>query len=234
MSRIKVIMVAMLAVFALGAVASASASAAPVWEECAGTGTLKGPLCEPGSTGTAGWVEVKVAKAVTSSGGEFILKAGTNEVKCTKVTDKGTVGPGSVDLAEEIKFEDCTTATKGCEVKNKGGTLGTVVVTEIPTKLEEIEGKVVDTFSQKTVGTTKEFVTLEFSGSTCSAAGYTTTKVKGDVAAEVKNETNGTVTLTFPKTAIPVATKLEAFGVSATLSGSDNEKLASGVGLRVS
>jgi hypothetical protein len=182
------------------------------------------------------WKEIIAAKAVTSSGGEFTLTAGGKTVICKKVTDKGTVGPGSEDLAEEIKFEECTTGTTGCLPENKGGTAGTVVVTNIPTKLEQVvigkEEILVDKFEQKTVGTSKEFVTLTFTGSSCVGAGYVETKVKGDVGSEVKNEANGEAKLTFPKTAVPQTPKLEAFGVGATLVGSDNDKLANGAGLR--
>jgi hypothetical protein len=204
MARFRVIL---LVAFAVSAVASASASAHE-WKH--------------------NKVGVTTALEVTSSGGEFKLTAAGKTVTCEKVTDKGKVEEKGKDKATVIKFEKCKTGTTGCEIKNKGGTLGTVEVTEIPTLLEEVGGKLVDKFEQKLVGTTKEFVTLEFSGTSCSGAGYVTTKVKGDVAAEVKTETNGEVKLTFPTTPIAQTPELEAFSSKATLVGTDNEKLVNG------
>jgi len=159
-----------------------------------------------------------VTKKVKSSGGAFTLTAGGKVVKCTAVTDKGTItgGKPGTDLAEVITFTGCTTKQAGCNVKTAGQLNGTIVVTEIPTKLEERAGKLVDNFQQNT--TTKEFVTLKFEG-TCSE--YPETKVKGTVAAEV---VAGTGELNFPATAIEKDT-LEAFGVKATLTGKDTQEL---------
>ncbi|MGH2902123.1 MAG: hypothetical protein ACRDK7_00795 [Solirubrobacteraceae bacterium] len=207
--------------------------------ETAGAGNYTTGACTTIKTGenfikvlvpewAANGVAVTTAKEVESSGGTFTLTAGTLTVTCKKVTDKGKVEAGGKDIATEIKFTECTTGATGCAVKNKGGTLGTIVVTEIPTLLEEVGGKLVDKFEQKTVGATKEFVTLEFEGEPCEEAGYVTTKVKGDVAAEVKNEANGEVKLTFPTTAIVQTPKLEAFGKAAKLVGTDTEKLVNG------
>jgi hypothetical protein len=174
--------------------------------------------------------------SVTSSGGVFTLTAAGKTITCQTVEDTGTIESGGKDKASTITFKSCTTGTVGCAVKNKGGTLGTIAVTEIPTQLEQAligeEEILVNKFEQKLVGTTKEFVTLEFEGAPCAAPGYVTTKVKGDVAAEVKNEVNGEVKVTFPSTAIPQSVKLEAFGVAATLTGSDNETLVNGWAFR--
>jgi hypothetical protein len=166
-----------------------------------------------------------VTKKVKSSGGTFTLTAGGKVITCTAVTDKGTItgGKPGTDLAENITFTGCTTKQAGCEVKSAGGTLGTIVVPNIPTKLEQRvvgeEEVVVDNFEQN--ATTKEFVTLEFSGASCAGAGYVTTKVKGTVAAEV---VPGTAELNFPATALEKDT-LEAFGLKATLTGKDTQEL---------
>jgi hypothetical protein len=204
MSRFKLIMLSALSVFTFSAVATAAASAHE-WR--------------------ANGVAITTAKNVSSSGGEFVLTAGPKSVTCKTVKDTGTVGPGATGRATEIRFEDCATGASGCEVKNKGGVLGTIIVTEIATTLEEVEGHLVDKFAQKTVGTTKEFVTLTFTGSSCAAAGYVESKVKGDVAAEVNNEASGEVRLTFPSTQIRQSPKLEAFGVASALVGSGELKL---------
>jgi hypothetical protein len=220
-----------------------------IWQVCQEGGTEKfeeHKCSKKSETGKWSWLPITGGEIVEgkethhfkveSSGGTFTLTAGGKTVTCKKVTDKGTIESAGADKATEIKFEECSTGTAGCEVENKGGTLKTVVVSEIPTQLEQVvigeEEILVDKFSQKTVGTTKEFVTLVFSGTSCSAAGYVETKVKGDVAAEVKNEANGEVKLTFPSTPIAQTPKLEAFGVAATLTGSDNEALVNGWAFR--
>jgi hypothetical protein len=230
-SRTRLVMLSLLAVFAISAVVSASASAGK-FEVCAeggGSGTkYTTHKCEIESgTGKWEWVVFKTGleNKVESSGGTFTLKAALKTVTCEAVADEGTIGEGGKDEATKIAFTKCKTGTAGCEVKNKGGVLGTVEVTAIPTLLEEVGGKLVNKYSQKTVGTTKEFVTLEFSGTSCAGAGYVTTKIKGDVAAEVKNEPNGEVKLTFPEPAIAQTPELEAFSASATLVGTVNEKL---------
>lgn len=212
-----------------------------VCEEGTGTGTKYTEHKCTTVSGTGKW-EWKVLTAATetrkviSSGGEFKLKAGTLTVTCKKVADKGTItgGKPGTDLAEEIKFTECTTGEAGCEVKSAGGVLGTIVVTNIPTKLEQVtvgeEEIEVDLFESKTIENKekekeKEFVTLEFSGASCAKPGYVTTKVKGNVAAET---VPGTGELNFPSPAITAADTLNAFGVSATLTGKDTQELENG------
>jgi hypothetical protein len=109
-------------------------------------------------------------RKVTSSGGEFKLKAGTLTITCKKVTDKGTItgGKPGTDLAEEIKFTECTTGQAGCKVRSSDKpAFGTINTTNIPTKLEQRlvgeEEILVDNFEQKEVSPGKfEFVTLQF------------------------------------------------------------------------
>ena len=135
----------------------------------------------------------KKRKVVSEGKTGFKLTAGTLTITCKEVTDKGTItgGKPGTDLAEEIKFTGCTTGQAGCKVRSKGGTFGTVAVTNIPTKLEQRvigeEEILVDNFEQKEIEPGKfEFVTLQFepeSGKSCSE--YPETKVKGTIAAEV-------------------------------------------------
>jgi hypothetical protein len=133
-----------------------------------------------------------------------------------------------------ITFTGCTTKQTGCLVKTAGQANGTIVLSNIPTKLEQVvvgeEEVLVDNFEQN--ATTKEFVTLKFeaeSGKSCSE--YTETKVKGHVAAEVKNLTSGEVELEFPSPAL-AGDSLEAFGLSATFTSRDEMSLANGWALR--
>jgi hypothetical protein len=247
MSRIKLIMLCMLAVLAIGGVTSASASAAfnlewEVCEEVAGAGTeppvkFDDHKCNTKTKALAErkweWKKLVGTRNVTSKGGAFTLEVSGKKITCTAVTDKGTItgGKPGTDLAEEIRFTGCKAGANGCEVKSGPPPVvafGTIAVTNIKTTLEEVAGKLVDKFEQKTVGTTKEFVTLEFNGTTCAGEGFVTTKVKGDVAAECKNLANGNVELNFPKPAIAQTPKLEAFGLAATLTGATEEELGNG------
>jgi hypothetical protein len=235
------ILVCFLAVFALGAVAASAASAASndEWEVsgcakvAAGSGLFTNSTCETlgapkefAETGTLGKLVTGKKRSVTSSGTTFTLTALGKVITCTTVTDKGTItgGKPGTDLAESITFMGCATKQAGCGVHSAGQPIGTIVATNIPTKLEQRKnatGKeiVVDNFEQN--ATTKEFVTLKFeaeAGKSCSE--YTETKVKGTVAAEA---VEGTGELNFPATALEKDT-LEAFGIKATLAGKDTQK----------
>jgi hypothetical protein len=259
------IMLSLLAVFAASALASASASAAPllewlVCEELPGAGVepptkYDNHLCNTKAKPLAErkW-EWKLLAAgetrnVDSHGGEFVLNAGKpTENKCTLVEDKGDItgGKPGTDLALEIKFTGCTTPKElTCKVKSKSPPdtrAGTIIVTNIPTDLEDrlIGGvfKVVDNFLQKLVGTTKEFVTLEFGTEEVEQPAGSgkfvlqgvcvkfpaTTKIKGSIAAETGN---GTGLLNFPEPGIE-KDSLEAFGLTATLKGQDTQLLENG------
>ena len=171
MLKVRIILISVIAALAVGAsVSSASA------HEFTNNGI--------GITGTL---------SVLSEGKLFTLAAGAKTVTCHKVTDVGTALTGGRDLASEIHFLECLTGQAGCDVHSHGAPNGLILVTNIPTLLVEREtaGKVkvlADEF--KSNPTTKEFVTLLFlalAGGSCSEYG-STTKVKGQVAAEVKGE----------------------------------------------
>jgi hypothetical protein len=198
------------------------------WEVCekGGTEEWSEHKCNAGKgTGEWSWKVLAAGETrkVVSEGGEFKLTSGTKVITCKKVKDEGTItgGKPGTDLASTITFTECTTSQAGCNVKSAGGTLKTIVVTKIPTKLqqflvgeEEILG---DIFEQKMGETVKEFVTLQFEG-TCSE--FPETKVKGDVVAEV---VPGTGELNFPLVPIEITPHLESFGIKATLTGKDTQ-----------
>jgi hypothetical protein len=251
------LLVSLLAVFALGAVTSASASASnDVWEVCEeNKETPKEPpvkydehKCNTKAKALSlrKW-EWKVLAAGKSYNTTSNIVAGTTEVltvtgkaiTCTGETDKGTItGPGK-DLAETITFTGCTTSKTGCLVKTAGQANGTIVLTKIPTKLEQrVVGGVevlVDNFEQKEVSPGKfEFVTLKFEPkASCEPTFPEETKVKGSVAAKVKTLTNGEVELEFPSPALP-GDSLEAFGVEALFTSRDELSLENGWALRAS
>jgi hypothetical protein len=254
-SRIRILFVSLLTVFAVGAIASASASAASCdgkegrplckWEVCkevAGEGKEPPAKFDEHKCNTQK-KELKLRKwqwkmlegaeefPTTSKGGVFKLEVAGKVITCTAVTDEGNIKAGGKDLATKIVFTGCKAGPNGCMVRSPGSPFGTIEVTNIKTQLEEVpagSGKLVNKFEQKEfpIGSGKfEFVTLEFEGATCAGEGFVKTKVKGDVAAECKNLANGNVELNFPKPAIAQPLKLEAFGVAATLTGATEEEL---------
>jgi len=251
MSRSRLIMLSLLAVFAIGAVTSASASAfkleTEVCKEKAGAGTeppekFNNLHCNSKTKALAErkweWVALMGTETekLISAGGEFKLAAGTKTVTCKKVLDLGTVTSAGKGEATRITFEECSTSETGCLVKSPEGTNGTVVVTKVPTALVEREPsgggpkKLAVEFKEN--ATSKEFVTLQFEksgGGACST--LPETKVKGQVAAEVTNLLNGNQELNFPSPELK-GNSLEAFGVAAKLTGKDTEELESGAAFR--
>jgi hypothetical protein len=233
--RARILLVSMLAVFAVGALASASASASfnLLWEVCekgaTGTKYTEHKCTTASKEGEWGWKSLAAGetRAVISSGGAFVLTAGGKKVECTLVTDKGMIlgGKPGKDQAEEIVFTGCTANSKKCTAES-GAEKGTIIVTNIPTELVEIGGKLADEFKAKeNAKKEKEFVTLKFEEGTKECPNFPETKVKGDVAAEVGP---GVGELNFPSTPLTVPVHLEAFGVSATLVGKDTQEVVVG------
>ena len=206
MSRAKILLLSLLTVFATGAITTASATAS-LWlantEETAG-------------------------QEVTYSGGTFTLTAGAKKITCTALSGHGRV-EGEKDLSSEIKLTGCTTSQTGCLPLTSGAPKSTVVFLNLPTLLVERENvkkekSLADEF--KANPTTKELATLLFltlAGGSCSEYG-TSTKVKGQAAAEVDNTTEE---LDFPTEELKGNT-LEAFGVAATMAVSLKQKLVEG------
>ncbi len=238
------LLVCLVAVLALGAVASASASAFD-YEVCEKGGTEKFETNKCAKTSSSGEFSFKkvvapAEPATTSTGGEFELKASGKSVHCTAVTDKGKIKAGGADEATEIKFTGCKNDPKTCTAESPGAAKGTIIVTDIPTQLVErvnpsTKGKVLaDEFKSKTNAKgEKEFVTLEFDKEGAACPEYPTTKVKGQVAAEVTNLANGEISLDFVLPELEGNT-LEAFGEPASLDGKVESSLASGAASRAS
>jgi len=213
MSRIRLIMLSMLAVFAVGAVASASASAHEWLVDGSG---------------------VTASTAVTSSGSEFKLTVPgtTKKVKCSTVSDTGNVNTGGKGEATNVSFKTCTTNETVCKVKSVGSApSGEVVVVNVPTLLVTNGTGVKDEFKGSHGLSNTQFVTLEFGEKVngtklekkCSNYPETT-EVVGNVSSNVTQE--GTkVKLSFPEPELSGNT-LEAFGLPATLVGNDTEEVS--------
>ncbi len=159
-------LICLVAVFAVAAIASASASAGPTCVpnlggpfkcefevqkcEAVAGGIFTNGTCEvvgAGGFGEAGALEKLAAgkkRLVTSKikpGTEFVLKASGIEVKCKSATDTGTITGGApgTDEATTIMFDECTTSIPGCLVKTATKTAGNILVSNIKTKLVEGE-----------------------------------------------------------------------------------------------
>jgi hypothetical protein len=240
------IMLSLLAVFAVGAVASASASAASLeWEVCeelAGVG-VEPPLkfdnhncnseVKPLAERKWEWklLAAGQTRKVVSLGEEFKLVGGPVEIKCLHVHDEGhiTGGKPGTDLALRILFLGCTTNKAGCKVKSASlpAKAGEIEVKNISTKLiTESSGVEGDLFEGTLTGGEKVFVTLEFGeaevtdnklATKCGETVPLTTKVTGNVAAETVGGK-----LVFPSTPLKSST-IKAFGVSVKLVGEDEQ-----------
>ena len=229
-NRIRVLLMSLLAVVAVGAVASATASAHE-WkvcrEEVAATFKYKSLAeCWAGGVGTGGkWERLALPQEVTVSGGTFTLAAGVKKITCTALTHKGFVETGGKDEATEIKFTGCTTSQAGCSVKTAGEPNGTLKLTELDTLLVERKpagggaAKLADEFKPDPPHTA--FVTLKFEG-TCSE--FPETEVTGQMAGFVENATEE---LNFPSPELEGNT-LRAFGKAAKLAGKLKYKLVNG------
>lgn len=131
-------------------------------------------------TGPHWWYKTKELTSTSETlatrfvGGITKWKSAIGTIECTKASGKGQIEGGSPGTGNAtIKFEGCKVLSLGCEVRNKGGTMGTI---EIKSGVElvyltkaAIEGEVAPLgLLFKTLGAgEKKFVELEFS-SLCS------------------------------------------------------------------
>ena len=171
--RLRVMLVSLLAVFAVSAVASASASAAPEWYVCeegtgAGTKFTEHKCTTVSGTGKWEWIKLvgtKKVKSKNKAGVSFVFEGEAGGVKvkitCKKVKDIGTITQGAPGKdTETAEFEECVVDKPGpglCVVSGGGGGAGTIIATVL-TKLV-VEGTVGD---EQEPEAGKPFVTLEF------------------------------------------------------------------------
>jgi hypothetical protein len=208
MSRVKFVIMSLLAALAISGVAASSAMAAHEWLRNGA------PLPE--------------TLHVLSEGGLFLLEASGKEVDCKTLHDLADILKGSKTLALWIHFLECGTNQTGCLAHSPGSSNGLILVLNVPDLLVLVtnsnnETVLADEFKQNE--TTKEFVTLEFtadSGGSCT--NYPKTQVKGNVSAEVNNSKE---LLNFPKPEL-VGNTLEAFGTTASLYGDDTQMFSNG------
>jgi hypothetical protein len=185
---------------------------------------------------------VTSAQAVTSSGGEFVMSFAGKEIRCKKVTDKGSVETRGKGEASEIKFTECTATESGteCSVKSAGlpAKAGEIILNNITTELterfstEKQATVLADEFKGKTAKE-NEFITLEIGKKETSSGNKMsekcanlpeTTKVTNQVAAQVNNTTEE---FEFPSKELKENT-LKAFGFAAKLVGNTRQRLVRG------
>jgi hypothetical protein len=185
MKHLKIAGLCLVAMFAMSMVATAVASAAPVWEQCrenAGAGTKYETGClKASSTGKWEWKELTTTEKVLSSGTLKLADtkvpiAGTVEVICGG-TDEGTIGPGKFDRVTTVTPVNCKAGTNCEEVKK-------VEARNLPwqTELFETEGgKVRDAIKEGGTGTGEPGWKVE-----CKVLGIT----KGDECVTNKGTTS--------------------------------------------
>ncbi len=178
-SRVRLMLVALLGVFAFGAVVAAAAQAeeAPFWSRegvrlgAGETHYITGKLLKEGEAGAVPSVlRAATGQTVTCTGGK--LKEGV-------LLGSAAGNPGTND--EVVVFTGCTVENNGAACSVEGGTVTTKnVKSELVENVESSKvGKklLVEFFPNKGV----QFATLKFTG-TCTVA---ETIVEGEVAAEV-------------------------------------------------
>jgi hypothetical protein len=209
MSRMKVMLLSLLAVFAFAAIASASASAALLWYQCS-EHSGSGPkytsqancesLTSPGS-GTWEWLPLLATAAApllvpTEGVGKQKLSVSTGAfiIECSKLKDSAdawndTVNGVGRDLLLEAVYTGCeVTKPSGCkDVHSTNEEPGTIrLALDIPSKLLTKEGVTYDQQEQNASG---EFVTIvaeteKGSEKPCGVAKLTN-KVKGSAIGKI-------------------------------------------------
>jgi len=142
MSRLKAVLLSLVAVFAFSAVAAASASAHSYW--VSGTELLEGEKRE-----------------VEGTSGTSLLVAAELTVICTRDVFTGTIKGGG-DSTATVKFTECSVeAAPRCAVTEP-------IEFNVGDHLTSFEEKIGDAFEPEAGGT---FVTIKVTGGECSLAG---------------------------------------------------------------
>ncbi|HSZ70721.1 MAG TPA: hypothetical protein VK756_10200 [Solirubrobacteraceae bacterium] len=175
--RIKVIILATIATFALDAAAASNASALP-WFSL--------PIIVLLSIGKG---ENFNDTDVNKTGSVTIWKSSTVNVECKKNTGKGNIKGGSPGTSENtITFTECSASDAGCTVKSPGSPVGTIVaeylmeLVYIGTK-EQAEKQAPPVGALLRPKTGETYLKLTFEGEKCALAGED--PMKGTAIAEL-------------------------------------------------
>jgi hypothetical protein len=205
-------LVPLVAVLALGALASA-ASAKPLEWQKNGAALTK-------------------TEEISLKGGRQTLSAAGKNIQCEEIQGTGDVQPGAGGKGEvTLHLSKCTTEKTGCQVHSAGEPNGTITMANIATDLiiaETTKGVKLIAQELKENPKTKEFTTLDFEGATetsCSFFGKSA-KMKGSVGAEISNTTESYF---FPSPELEGNT-LEMFGLAALWDGEQIKQELTGGG----
>jgi len=223
MKRLKLFGMTALAVMAISAVASATASAAPRWMYRAHS--------------TEAFKELSGSETFSStiSSAAFELETpGLLTIKCTSESSTGTITnpaetskPGT-DTSSKIRFDDCVVvgAEKTCKIV--GGSSGTEegIIETVATNTVLKAGAGTKVYDVFTPSSGKVFVTIKVenqTGKTCLVKG--SYPVEGNSAGEVEHQAGG-AELKFSKAIAEAAgTELKLGGDKAYLTGVADQKL---------
>jgi hypothetical protein len=205
MTRVKMLLLSVLAVFAVGAIASASASAL-VWEEClnetvhSGTKYTDSHCKTESAAGTWEWMPIEKELKGTSEDVNQTLtipSAGIT-ITCKKVLGEGDILPGGKGEITKLLYHECTINITGCTVVKTAGQPNGLIEVPAPLKIElstlTISGKLltVDLIEPHTPPTyvVIELGKKETGGKAEGACGVLAVKdeVKGTVQAMLEGE----------------------------------------------
>jgi hypothetical protein len=248
MFRVRVLMLSLLAVFAVAAVASASASALLWWVCLSGTGATEyeSNKCEK-TKGGGGFVlqllPLNIRLNIVQKGGSQILGIpglGGFAILCKTVKNKGWIenngaASNGISEIEELDFLECTVVTPAmtpkCEVKKVGAAAEFILINNLETKLVTFGGGGIGDLIQKAGSSL--IVELEFgkeeNSSTkkfkkaCGVIPAAAQKVEGQIVAKV--EASGKLNLTNPA---QEGTNLELGGFAATYVGEVENEMERG------
>jgi len=194
MVRVRTLALSLLAVFAVGAVASASASAAGIegWEEAV-AGESKKIVAN-----------VELSEAPIVLAGDYVLRTANVETTCSElVIEKGFIGATGTNGAKSLKFKDCELITAPTKCKLSAANEAEIATTEVVSQLtgtvtgvgelapggenEKITNLKVK-FKPKVGEEFTSFKIEAIPGQACLLA--KTYKVKGSATAELANYTN--------------------------------------------
>lgn len=195
-SMFRGVLVALVTVFALGAVASASASAS-VWEACLNGHTRTGAKYEDArctkeaGTGEFEWLPIEKSYASTFEGGEqrIELTATKTVISCSGVTGAGSIAASGESEVSKLVYTGCKISTANCPiVRTKGQANGTVELAALKSKIVSAGDEIVpasgSTFAEL------EIAKEEKEGKAKGACGVLAVKdpLSGSIVAKVEGE----------------------------------------------
>lgn len=202
-SKFRSVLVALVAMFVVGAIASTSASAfsKPVWEVCStenpGTGIKyeDSQCAKESGTGEFAWAPVTKELKLTSAGGhqEIVVSTTptTSIVTCEKVEGTGNIKPNGKGEIANLLYTGCKINITGCAiVKTKGQPNGTIDISALKSTVTSA-GDEITPASGSTFATVEIGKKEKENGEAEKACGVLETKdqLNGTIVAVVEGET---------------------------------------------